>query len=36
VAALIPALKPDQTSPLTVQAHGHGIVAWRYRRKTSS
>jgi tetratricopeptide (TPR) repeat protein len=33
--ALIPALEPDETFPLTVQAHGKGIVAWRYRRKPS-
>jgi tetratricopeptide (TPR) repeat protein len=31
----IPALGPDVTSPLTVHGYGKGIVAWRYRRKTS-
>jgi tetratricopeptide (TPR) repeat protein len=32
---LIPALRRDETSPLRVKVHGKGIVAWRYRRKTS-
>jgi tetratricopeptide (TPR) repeat protein len=30
---LIPALKREQTAPLTVHAQGKGITAWRYRRK---
>jgi tetratricopeptide (TPR) repeat protein len=31
--ATIPALKPKETSALTVHARGKAVVAWRYRRK---
>jgi tetratricopeptide (TPR) repeat protein len=31
----IPPLKPNEAFLLTVQGHGKGIVAWRYRRKMS-
>lgn len=34
--ALVPALEPDKTSPISVVTRGNGIVAWRYRRKTPS
>ena len=29
----IPALKPEQSQPITAQAQGAGIAAWRYKRK---
>ena len=28
----IPALKPEQTHPIQVQAQGAGIIAWRYKK----
>jgi tetratricopeptide (TPR) repeat protein len=32
---VIPALKPNETTPVSVRVPGKGIVAWRYRRKPS-
>jgi tetratricopeptide (TPR) repeat protein len=29
----IPALKPEESQPITAQAQGAGIAAWRYKRK---
>jgi hypothetical protein len=28
----VPALKPEQTHPIQVQAQGAGITAWRYKK----
>jgi hypothetical protein len=28
----IPALKPEQSHPIQVQAQGAGIAAWRYKK----